>query len=70
MFMLVFNNINSQPIPPGHGSSQNQKPAGGGAPIDNEVVILILFSSMYAYLKHNKFYLNNKNITSVRLRKK
>ena len=62
--MMIFNNIYSQPIPPGHGSSQNQKPSGGGAPLDNEVVMLIMFSGVYTCLKHYKFYLihNKKQI--------
>ncbi len=61
MLMMIVNNIYPQPIPPGHGSSLNQKPAGGGAPIDNEVVILIMISGVYAYLKHYKFYVNQNN---------
>ena len=43
----------SQPVPPpgSHGQTGNQNPAGGGAPIDGGLSILLAMGAIYAATK-------------------
>lgn len=43
----------SQPVPPpgSHGQNGNQNPAGGGAPIDGGLSILLAMGAIYAATK-------------------
>ncbi|MEA3444090.1 MAG: hypothetical protein U9R19_05120 [Bacteroidota bacterium] len=46
------NNIIAQPQPPGeHGSSNNENPPGGGAPIGGGMLIFIGLATAYGFKK-------------------
>ncbi len=61
--MFCFNILFAQPIPPDHGSGENNIPSGGGAPIDNGVLFLLFFALLYFYFS-NKIKLKANDFIS------
>ena len=52
MFCFSINEIMAQPSPPGsHGTSSNEAPAGGGAPIAGGIGILVSLGVVYGARK-------------------